>query len=115
MATGSSKAVYAALFGNLGIAITKFIAAAKVVTLMTMHLSPTSALVGIEINLIDGLNTDKVEKVTDIVGEKILSVIPDSKKEYIFIESVRWMTNQHSWKIIDFWNLTRTQMEIAAA
>ena len=28
MATGSTKAVYAALFGNLGIAITKFIAAA---------------------------------------------------------------------------------------
>ena len=27
MATGSKKAVYAALFGNLGIAITKFIAA----------------------------------------------------------------------------------------
>lgn len=28
MATGSTKAVYAALFGNLGIAVTKFIAAA---------------------------------------------------------------------------------------
>jgi len=27
MATGSTKAVYTALFGNLGIAITKFIAA----------------------------------------------------------------------------------------
>ena len=27
MATGSSKAVYAALFGNLGIAVTKFVAA----------------------------------------------------------------------------------------
>ena len=28
MATGSTKAVYAALFGNIGIAVTKFIAAA---------------------------------------------------------------------------------------
>ena len=28
MATGSTKAVYAALFGNLGIAVTKFVAAA---------------------------------------------------------------------------------------
>ena len=61
----------------------------KIVTLMSMHLSPTTVLVGIEINLIDGLNTDEIEKVTDIVGEKILTVIPDSKKEYIFIESVR--------------------------
>ena len=61
----------------------------KIVTMKTMHLSPTTVLVGIEINLIDGLDTDKIETITDIVGEKILTVIPDSKKEHIFIESVR--------------------------
>ena len=61
----------------------------KIVTLMSMHLSPTTVLVGIEINLINGLNTNEIEKVTDIVGEKILTVLPDSKKEHIFIEIVR--------------------------
>jgi len=61
----------------------------KVVTMKTMHLSPTTVLVGIKINLIDGLNTDKIEKIIDIVGQKILTVIPDSKKEHIFIESVQ--------------------------
>jgi len=61
----------------------------KVVTMKTMHLSPTTVLVGIEINLIDGLDTDKIERITDVIGQKILTVIPDSKKEHIFIESVR--------------------------
>ena len=59
----------------------------KVVTMKTMHLSPTTVLVGIEVNLIDDLDTDKIEKITDIIEQKVLSIIPESKKEYIFIES----------------------------
>ena len=59
----------------------------KIVTMKTMHLSPTMVLVGIEVNLIDGLDTDEIEKITDIIEQKILTIIPESKKEYIFIES----------------------------
>ena len=59
----------------------------KIVTMKTMHLSPTMVLVGIEVNLIDGLDTDEIEKITDIIEQKILTIIPKSKKEYIFIES----------------------------
>ena len=61
----------------------------KIITLKTMHLSPTTVLVGIEVNLIDDLDTDKIETVTDLIEQKILTIIPESKKEYIFVESER--------------------------
>ena len=58
MATGSTKAVYAALFGNLGI----------------------------EVNLVDGLYTDIIETITDVIENEIMTIMPSSKKEYIFVK-----------------------------
>jgi divalent metal cation (Fe/Co/Zn/Cd) transporter len=58
----------------------------KIVTMKTMHLSPTTVLVGIEVNLIDGLDTDRIEIVTDTIEQEIMKIIPESKKEYIFVE-----------------------------
>ncbi len=61
----------------------------KVVNMKTMHLSPTTVIVGIEVNLIDGLDTDKIETITDIIESEIMKIIPKSKKEYIFVEMER--------------------------
>lgn len=61
----------------------------KVVTMKTMHLSPHEILIGIEVNLIDDLNTDQIESVTDIIEQKIMDIIPHTKKEYIFVEIER--------------------------
>lgn len=61
----------------------------KVVTMKTMHLSPKTVLVGIEINLIDGLDTDKIELITDVVEQEIIKILPESKKEFIFVEIER--------------------------
>lgn len=61
----------------------------KIITLKTMHLSPTTVIVGIEVNLVDGLDTDKIETVTDVIEEQIMTVLPMSKKEYIFVEIER--------------------------
>jgi hypothetical protein len=36
--------------------------------------------------LIDELDTDKIEIVTDTIEQEILKIIPESKKEYIFVE-----------------------------
>ena len=55
----------------------------------TMHLSPTIVIVGIEVNLVDGLDTDKIETVTDVIEQQIMTVTPMSKKEYIFVEIER--------------------------
>ena len=61
----------------------------KIVTLKTMHLSPTIIIVGIEVNLIDNLTTDEIETVTDVIEQEIMKILPDSKKEYIFVEIER--------------------------
>jgi len=61
----------------------------KIITLKTMHLSPTTVIVGIEVNLVDGLDTDKIETVTDVIEEQIMTILPMSKKEYIFVEIER--------------------------
>ena len=55
----------------------------------TMHLGPTTIIVGIEVNLIDGLDTDKIETVTDVIEQEIMTILPNSKKEYIFVEIER--------------------------
>lgn len=60
-----------------------------VVTMKTMHLSPTTVIVGIEVNLIDGLDTDKIETITDVMETEIMKIMPNSKKEYIFVEIER--------------------------
>ena len=58
----------------------------KIVTMKTMHLSPHEILIGIEVNLIDGLETDEIESLTDKIENKIMEIIPETKKEYIFVE-----------------------------
>ena len=58
----------------------------KIITMKTMHLSPTTVIVGIEVNLIDGLDTDRIETITDEIESEIMKVLPNSKKEFIFVE-----------------------------
>jgi divalent metal cation (Fe/Co/Zn/Cd) transporter len=52
----------------------------------TMHLGPDDVLVGIQVNLVDGLDTDKIEVVTDAIEKKVMEIIPKSNKEHIFVE-----------------------------
>ena len=52
----------------------------------TIHLSPTTVLVGIEVNLIYGLDTEKIELVTDKIEQEIIKILPESKKDYHFVE-----------------------------
>lgn len=61
----------------------------KVVTLRTMHLSPNDVLVGIQVNLINGLETDQIETVTDRVEVKIMEVLPNANRNHIFVELER--------------------------
>ena len=61
----------------------------KLITMRTMHLGPEDILVGIQVNLIDGLDTDKIELVTDEIEQKIMRVIPNTNREHIFVEIER--------------------------
>lgn len=61
----------------------------KVISLRTMHLSPNDVLVGIQVNLVDGLETDQIETVTDKIESKIMEVLPNANKNHIFVEIER--------------------------
>jgi len=61
----------------------------KVITLRTMHLSPNDVLVGIQVNLADGLETDQIETLTDKIEAKIMEVLPNANKNHIFVEIER--------------------------
>ncbi|WKT57502.1 cation diffusion facilitator family transporter [Candidatus Nitrosotenuis chungbukensis] len=61
----------------------------RVITMRTMHLGLDDILIGVQVNLIDNLDTDKIEVVTDIVEQKIMEIIPKANREHIFVEIER--------------------------
>ena len=58
----------------------------RIVSMRTMHLSPEDVIVGIEVNLVDHLDTDKIELVTDLIEQKVMKIIPHTNKNHIFVE-----------------------------
>ena len=54
-----------------------------------MHLAPKDVLVAIEVNLIDGLDTDKIETVIDNIERKVKQAIPYVNLAKVFVELER--------------------------
>ncbi len=61
----------------------------RIVSMRTMHLGPEDILVGVQVNLVDNLDTDKIEVLTDAIEQKIMQVIPNTNREHIFVELER--------------------------
>jgi cation diffusion facilitator family transporter len=61
----------------------------SVVSMRTMHLGTHDVIVGIEVSLIDGLDTGKVAAATDEIERRVKQVLPYAKQEHIFIEVER--------------------------
>jgi cation diffusion facilitator family transporter len=61
----------------------------RLITMRTMHLGPEDILIGVQVNLIDNLDTDKIELVTDAVEQKIMEIVPNANREHIFVEIER--------------------------
>ncbi|MEX0855831.1 MAG: hypothetical protein WD018_08735 [Nitrosopumilaceae archaeon] len=53
------------------------------------RLSSNDVLVGIQVNLEDGLETDQIETVTDKIETKIMEILPNVNKNHIFVEIER--------------------------
>jgi cation diffusion facilitator family transporter len=64
----------------------------KIVSMRTMHLGPEDILIGIQVNLVDNLDTDKIEALTDVIEQKIMQIIPHANREHIFVEVERERT-----------------------
>lgn len=58
----------------------------RVVSMRTMHFAPQDVLVAMEVNLKDGLDTDKIELVIDRIEKQVKSVIPYINPSKIYIE-----------------------------
>jgi len=61
----------------------------RIITIRTMHLAPQDVLVTIEVNLIDGLDTDKIEVVIDNIEQKVKQAIPYVNLAKVFVELER--------------------------
>lgn len=61
----------------------------RIITLRTMHLAPQDVLVTIEVNLVDGLDTDKIESVIDNIEHKVKQALPYVNPGRVYVELER--------------------------
>ncbi len=66
----------------------------SLVAMRTMHIGSQDVIVGIEVNLINDLDTDEVELVVDNVEQKVKQVIPYAKDNHIFVEIQQFNGNK---------------------
>jgi divalent metal cation (Fe/Co/Zn/Cd) transporter len=58
----------------------------KIISMRTMHFASEDVLVAIEVNLIDGIDTDRIEAVIDNIENKVKEVLPYINPSKIYIE-----------------------------
>jgi cation diffusion facilitator family transporter len=58
----------------------------SLVSMRTMHLGTHDVIVGIEVSLVDGLDTGRVAAATDEIEQRVREVLPYAKQGHIFIE-----------------------------
>jgi divalent metal cation (Fe/Co/Zn/Cd) transporter len=58
----------------------------RIVSLRTMHFAPEDVLVAMEVNLKDGLDTDKIEAIIDRIEQQVKQVLPYINPSKIYIE-----------------------------
>jgi len=60
-----------------------------IITIRTVHLAPQNVLVTIEVNLIDGLDTHKIESVIDNIEQKVKQASPYVNPAKVLVELER--------------------------
>ena len=58
----------------------------RILSLRTMHFAPEDVLVAMEVNLKDGLDTDKIESIIDKIEQQVKQAIPYINPSKIYIE-----------------------------
>ena len=58
----------------------------RIITMRTMHFAPEDVLVTIEVNLVDGLDTDKIESIIDNIEQKVKQAIPYINPAKVYVE-----------------------------
>ena len=58
----------------------------RIISIRSMHLAPDDVLIAIEVNLVDNLDTDKIESLIDNVENKVREIIPYANLSKIYVE-----------------------------
>ena len=69
------------------IAVKSFQEVEAILDLRTLHIGPEKLMINIEVNLVDNLNTDKIEKLIDQIEEKIKVKVPTAANIQIELET----------------------------
>ena len=51
-----------------------------------MHLAPDDVLIAVEVNLVDNLDTDKIESLIDNIENKVREITPYANLSKIYVE-----------------------------
>lgn len=58
----------------------------RIISIRSMHLAPDDVLIAIEVNLVDNLDTDKIEFLIDNIENKVREIIPYANLSKIYVE-----------------------------
>jgi cation diffusion facilitator family transporter len=58
----------------------------RIISIRSMHLAPDDVLIAIEVNLVDNLDTDKIESLIDTIENKVREMIPYANLSKIYVE-----------------------------
>lgn len=58
----------------------------RIISIRSMHLAPDNDLIAIEVNLVENLDTDKIETLIDNIENKVREIIPYANLSKIYIE-----------------------------
>jgi cation diffusion facilitator family transporter len=58
----------------------------RIISIRSMHLAPDDVLIAIEVNLVDNLDTDKIESLIDTIENKVREIIPYTNLSKIYVE-----------------------------
>ena len=58
----------------------------RIISIRSMHLAPDDVLIAIEVNLVDNLDTDKIETLIDNIENKVREILPYANLSKIYVE-----------------------------
>ena len=74
-------------------AVTSVPQVARVLETLTLHLGPEDVLVNINVNFVDGLTTDELERAVDEIEKRIRQAVPTARRIFIEAESLRGISS----------------------
>ncbi|WP_458720412.1 cation transporter dimerization domain-containing protein [Candidatus Nitrosocosmicus sp. R] len=58
----------------------------RIISIRSMHLAPDDVLIAIEVNVVENLDTDKIESLIDNIENKVREIIPYANLSKIYVE-----------------------------